>query len=74
MFVEGGDNGFLYSQDLSNCKTGRELGCNRHAFLYSQDLSNCKTFKRGNGLGCEFLYSQDLSNCKTDRVETLESP
>ena len=34
---------FLYSQDLSNCKTMAVELYNGSVFLYSQDLSNCKT-------------------------------
>ncbi len=34
---------FLYSQDLSNCKTSMDKMALLTAFLYSQDLSNCKT-------------------------------
>ena len=34
---------FLYSQDLSNCKTIRLVARKPKWFLYSQDLSNCKT-------------------------------
>ena len=34
---------FLYSQDLSNCKTMRTSLRLNTSFLYSQDLSNCKT-------------------------------
>ena len=34
---------FLYSQDLSNCKTPVGVPNATPLFLYSQDLSNCKT-------------------------------
>ena len=34
---------FLYSQDLSNRKTGRGVCQGAGGFLYSQDLSNRKT-------------------------------
>ena len=34
---------FLYSQDLSNRKTGVEIPSKVDPFLYSQDLSNRKT-------------------------------
>ncbi|KXU10407.1 hypothetical protein SGADD03_00190 [Streptococcus gallolyticus] len=34
---------FLYSQDLSNRKTGTQYCFNVLEFLYSQDLSNRKT-------------------------------
>ena len=34
---------FLYSQDLSNCKTTQVEQAQKRQFLYSQDLSNCKT-------------------------------
>ena len=36
-------NEFLYSQDLSNCKTKVTANTFGNKFLYSQDLSNCKT-------------------------------
>ena len=56
---------FLYSQDLSNCKTEWIVEAEKIQFLYSQDLSNCKTFKSWQHSLVVFLYSQDLSNCKT---------
>ena len=37
------DEQFLYSQDLSNRKTGIEVLTHFFSFLYSQDLSNRKT-------------------------------
>ena len=37
------DRKFLYSQDLSNRKTGQMVQLNAMRFLYSQDLSNRKT-------------------------------
>ncbi len=37
---------FLYSQDLSNYKTARDLHKGLEVFLYSQDLSNYKTIAK----------------------------
>ena len=59
---------FLYSQDLSNCKTHSLLILPPPLFLYSQDLSNCKTEDNRFTWNIKFLYSQDLSNCKTRTV------
>ncbi|AFJ83088.1 hypothetical protein Y1U_C0639 [Streptococcus thermophilus MN-ZLW-002] len=33
----------MYSQDLSNCTTGKVFDPTEAKFLYSQDLSNCTT-------------------------------
>ncbi len=65
---------FLYSQDLSNCTTGRweVFGYNR--FLYSQDLSNCTTVELSYEMAIEFLYSQDLSNCTTNGIKVNYIP
>ena len=60
---------FLYSQDLSNCKTTDFSAFLKALFLYSQDLSNCKTVVESYQVFHQFLYSQDLSNCKTRRSD-----
>ena len=63
--MDGKSYRFLYSQDLSNCKTVLGFALMYKQFLYSQDLSNCKTRMRMQLTAIRFLYSQDLSNCKT---------
>ena len=58
-------DGFLYSQDLSNCTTISLSQDTNKEFLYSQDLSNCTTNLKKDWSDKWFLYSQDLSNCTT---------